>query len=248
MRLALAVTFASLALAQTGCPRSSGGGASVTAEPEASAVRSAPQPSASPAPPPSAAASAVAPVASAPTGVAALFAPLFENGRVFKLRVTTTVTQLDVEPIPKKVRDASCTVAEVASLPWGATSTIHCEGLGDDEDAQIPLFGRWAATSKGLYRLHGGIDGPASLGDDMLILPTSPKPSVVKKADKDMPEGFGSKVEIKKKGDAWCHHGYSYGGDDGWSSICLSPKIGMVSGSFGWAGGSTHENEIVAVP
>jgi hypothetical protein len=137
---------------------------------------------------------------------------------------------------------ASCTVEDVKTeASWGIVSRIACSGtknLFPDD----PLHGFWMATSVGLFHLDEAPTHALPLTRATLVLRASPKPDKVEFTDGTT----GGKYETMVKGAGFCRSISSYGGDEGWSEVCIEPGKGFVSGKWGWSGGSTVENEFTS--
>ena len=180
-----------------------------------------------------------------------LYAALFELDRTFHFRVTTKSSRYDDEKHgavhDRSSGDGNCRVTDVTRVASAIASTLRCEDLPSN-GALDPLSGRWVATARGLYRLREERDVIADPPrDEEIVLSAVPVEKDQTRKDPSDPS-FGERVTVKKKGHAWCASTASWGGDEGWSSVCLEPGVGVRSGTWGWAGGSTRESELALVP
>lgn len=177
---------------------------------------------------------------------AALYAELFQKGVSWTVKVKTTSGHYEDKPVTKVSNGkGKCSVVESETKPWAVVSFIACDEVGDPPTPA--LHGWWFATAKGLYKADGERN---NLGDDVLAsarltLRAAPSISKVKHEDKEN-EGFGYNEEVTNKGGVWCFSTESWGGDEGWEMNCWEAGKGFVSGKWGWAGGSSHENEYTA--
>jgi hypothetical protein len=125
--------------------------------------------------------------------------------------------------------EATCTVTGVEEVEGGKVSHIACVTAGDADVSGMPLAGDWFVGQDGLYKGAGD--------DKQMFLSASP---VEASDDQEMEEG-SLHEELTHKGDAWCRTSSQAMGDEAWESLCLGPD-GPTEGTWGWAGGSVHEN------
>ena len=170
------------------------------------------------------------------------FATLFEPGRSWTVRVTNK-SQLETDPPEVTVHDSSCHVARVRPLARALVSEIDCPELVDDGIEQ-PLGGIWLATSKGLYRLRAWPKSLEELDPKQLLFAFPTAPHNRQRVDG---EGGGEKESIERHGAGWCHHLSYWGGDEAWSSVCIEGGVGFTAATWGWAGGSIHENTLAVL-
>lgn len=178
---------------------------------------------------------------------AALYAELFQKGVSWTVKVKTTSGHYDDKPVTKVTNaKGKCSVVESETKPWAVVSFIACDEVGDPPTPA--LHGWWFATAKGLYKAEGERDklNADVLASARLTIRAAPSISKVKHEDKEN-EGFGYNEEITNKGGMWCFSTESWGGDEGWEKNCWEEGKGFVEGKWGWAGGSSHENEYSAV-
>ncbi|MEZ4446518.1 MAG: hypothetical protein R3B72_45990 [Polyangiaceae bacterium] len=143
----------------------------------------------------------------------------------------------------ERIHESFCVVVEVRPIGRsGLVSEVDCPEVEDDGVPQ-PVAGYWVATPRGLHHL---VNLPTSVealpaGSWRFDLPVRAH----HRREEDA-EGMGESLDIALEGDAWCHRAMSWGGDEGWSSVCIGNE-GFVSASWGWAGGSTHESDLVVL-
>ncbi len=182
--------------------------------------------------------------------VSALYAALFELERAWALtgvgkhshwddtaaaNVTTTTTW-----------SATCKVSEVRTFSWGLASAVQCDDM-PEQGIQNPVSGWWAATAAGLYFLGGEAPTATAPALSRPVLEPSPTEKDVEEHGADGPD-FGSRFTVSREEQAWCSMDISWGGDEGWTKVCIAPGAGFVSGTYGWAGGSSEEHEFSAEP
>ena len=180
----------------------------------------------------------------------ALYAPLFERGHEWQLRVDSTNGYWDGDTnqnVTKKAQTMGrCVVAEVVAVGRGVASHIECHdipGVG----VQEPLSGWWQATPTALYHPR---DEPrrdaAELSPTEKVLDAAPRTSSATEPTGTEPDS-GWKRDVTKSADGYCFEESSWGGDEGWSSVCFAEETGFASGTWGWAGGSTEENVFTVI-
>jgi hypothetical protein len=180
---------------------------------------------------------------------AAHYAGLFVDGAEWTYKVTSTSSMNDpADPKADKdgmVKERSsstvhCKVAEVRRWSGGVLSKIECDAsLTPSSD---PLAGAWIADARGLYREEdvpaAGVD--PDLKDARLVLAATPRPGKDEHKGSGDEEGFGESTEVVQKDGAWCVTYASWGGDEGYETLCFAAG-GVVKGAAGWAGGSVHD-------
>jgi hypothetical protein len=171
-----------------------------------------------------------------------LYAALFEQGRRWSLRVVSTSTRSDPTPaVDREESQAACTVAVVRRFAWGYASRLDCDGL-EAAGVPEPLGGWWIASSAGLQRSDvEPSDELPKLAPERLVLGRHPKAGKSERPDKE--PDFGSSHDISNEGDTWCSEHRSWGGDEGWATVCIAPDRGITLARWGWAGGMTQERE-----
>jgi hypothetical protein len=179
---------------------------------------------------------------------AALYAGMFERGAAWTYKATTTSSMYEPDD-PKADKDGQvkessdaqvhCKVAEVRTWKAGVMSTVECDQVlvasGD------PLAGGWVADARGLFHVDelpaAGAD--PDLADVHMVIAAAPKVGKEEKKGSGDEEGFGESTEIVQKDGAWCATYASWGGDEGYETLCFDGRV--VKGGAGWSGGSTHD-------
>jgi hypothetical protein len=244
--LLVSTTTMGLLAATAGCGRATPTPGAVTAATPVPAP-SAPAQQASPTPEATAAAPAASASAAtqAPTfGLPPLYASLFELGRTLELRITSTTSRVEENKTVRgrSVTRGTCRVAEAGAHAGAFTSTVACEGV-DANGVRDPLSGRWVATARGLFRLGDEDDPSQAPSDDELVIAASPAPI---KTRREAPEDHsGDEYVVKAKGRGYCATRSSWGGDEGWTSLCFEPGMGVRSGTWG---GGVYARERVRHP
>lgn len=195
--------------------------------------------------PPSATVAPPPPPKVAGVSVPPAFAAIFEEGRTWSVRIESRHQHWD-DRIGKTVSststsEASCAVESVTRHDWGVVSQIGCTGIEPD-GVSDPIHGYWIATSSGI---HHRTEPPGE--DPRSERPRFPRPLAPHHHRQEDGDGFGSEITIAEEAGAWCHRELSWGGDEGWASVCIEPARGFVSATWGWSGGSTHEHELELV-
>ena len=170
------------------------------------------------------------------------YAALFESGRSWTFEVKYHNSFWDDQD-PKadangNVNDestgtATCKVTAVEDTDDGKSSHIECDALGSDDVGGEPLSGDWLAAADGLYKVDA----------ESRELVMAAAPVAKQETSKDNPDDPTQEtgwLKIEKKGDAWCWDSSAAMGDESWQSLCFG-AAGVTEGTFGWAGGSTHE-------
>ena len=174
---------------------------------------------------------------------APLYAELFEPGWTWRLAIDYESSHWDGDKkasvIERRSGNGTCSVAVAGQFSWGVWSRVDCEGL-DVQGTIPPVVGYFAATSSGLYQLDFEPDASVPRDPRTLVLPARPKAGRQVERDPTQPD-FSSVTATSRSPDGWCVERISSGGDEGWTSVCLAAGKGFRSGSWGWAGGSTHE-------
>jgi hypothetical protein len=182
-----------------------------------------------------------------PPGVpAAPYAALFEVGRRWKLSGTKKHggTRDDGSPLEtSRAFSASCEVAEVERYVWGLRARTACRDLPQIA-AEDLVLGHWFALPEGLYfRRELGTGGALALAPTDRLFPM---PLEAASREEREEEGFLSTWRTFQEGGAWCYEQVTAAGDEAWHRVCVAEKVGLVSGSYGWAGGSSDEVEFRA--
>ena len=179
-----------------------------------------------------------------PAGVpAAAYASLFAPSASWKLSGTLKHTYNDGKPVSTSKRfRAQCKTSAVVRLRWGVRATITCDEDLPPAGSTNLIAGEWFATEHGLYHLVEIPAGGPVLDAEALIFPPTPVARKEEKKDPGM-EGFFSSLSVTQEKGGWCFLLTTSMGDDGWQGVCIDPKRGIVSGSYGWAGGSSDEVE-----
>ncbi len=177
----------------------------------------------------------------APPGTvpAPAYAVLFDTKKSWKLSATRERQGGDQPTKARTKHTIDCKVAEVARYSWGVRARVNCKDMPAAGSTNL-VEGNWFATSGGLYHSSQPLTSTLLLEEATFVLPPSPKPETKEEKDPEM-EGFGSKRRVFQEKSAWCLEHMSWGGDEGWHSVCLDANSGFVSGSYGWAGGMTEE-------
>jgi hypothetical protein len=178
------------------------------------------------------------------------YAALFHKGQTWTFTVDTADDELDDSSDTgefKNVKDkfdADCTVTDVAAFDGGVASTIDCPDLAGRGGSADPLTGLWIADATGAYHPSDGAlpaagAKPTYTADDLRFA----SPPAARHSEEHDPQ-FGddptSEIDVSQQGGAWCWSWQVTAGDEGWATLCVAAD-GPVNGSFGWAGGSSHE-------
>lgn len=172
-----------------------------------------------------------------------IYAALFTEGATWTFDVHSEDGGGDGEPEMNKSNVvATCKVAAVRDDGGVQLAEVTCDDefpFGGDT-----LRGVWASNAEGVWHFDGALadypTAPALDAAAMLLgaTPTARKDHV---EDPEMGDSFFTDTTVEQKGDAWCWSELTAGGDEGWASICFD-AAGPTEGTFGWAGGSVHEN------
>jgi hypothetical protein len=168
---------------------------------------------------------------------------LFEPGREWTYRVTSTKEFNDPDN-PSADRhgnvresdstDFMCVVSEVRAFRNAIASEIACAG-GEK------ISGIYGATAEGLFQLSQMPEQEKDVekfrAGDALIAAT-PRPE---QRHEKYPEGEVEKSVDRTPEGYWCKSQSDTIGDEGSLSICFGERIGIVSYSSSWAGGSSRE-------
>lgn len=178
-----------------------------------------------------------------PAGVpAAAYASLFDPKASFRIEGTLVHTHNDGKPVRTSSRfRTQCRTSALVRLRWGLHATIACDDLPQAGSTNL-VAGEWFATAHGLYHLSEIPSRGPVLDAESLILPATPVARREEKKDPGM-EGFFSSLSVHEEKGAWCYLLSTAMGDEGWQGVCIDAKRGIVSGSYGWAGGSSDEVE-----
>jgi hypothetical protein len=178
-----------------------------------------------------------------PSGLPALYAGLFENGKTWKLPAELVVS-MDGQKTSEK-GSVTCTVSEAHAITGGKTAHLACEP--DGVDAPDSPAGTYVGTPVGLWRVDEGFGGDATVLDPKkMLLAAAPKEGRVETKDAENPD-FGSAIVVKPHGGGWCVTSSSWSGDDGGWTLCL--RDGAVIGGGGYfGGGSTRDLYFGDVP
>ena len=181
--------------------------------------------------------------------VPALWAPMFEAGRTWTVHIDSTSEFWDGNAnksvTNRRKSQGSCEVVDSYALTWAHISEVTCINVEDNGVPQ-PITGFWVATSDGLFRTSTKPTDRAALVAHEIVFAWPMQPSDVESKDPTEP-GFGERIVVRRETDRWCHSHNSWGGDEGWQTLCIAPKIGLASANWGWSGGSTHDNSLVVV-
>jgi hypothetical protein len=195
-----------------------------------------------------------APVSVPPDGtLPALYAPLFESGHVWRMRVTFEKTMIDADgrtPMfdvsgkARKERSASvlsCKVESVSVEVYGISSQIECDGLMESES---PVVGQWVATRDGLFHaeMGDGLDTNA-LSPESAYLLAAPVPFTTNTPSVDDPTTVVSSLSLTRDGDGFCRSRRYWTTPSGTERVCFAPAEGIVGGSYGYAGKVVYETE-----
>jgi hypothetical protein len=212
-----------------------------------------PPPAATPAPPaakppPPAAEPPPGPIAdpspARPKAPSAVYAELFVKGRKWVLTGESIHSSFgQMGPDEKSSWEATCVVDETRELDWALATHLDCSS--DAGDVSQRIGGWWLATVVGLFYV-GELPATArALGASELVLPAAPKERLHESAE-DPRVGGTSTLAVSHDGQAWCVREADSIGDESWRTICIEPGKGIVSGNWGWAGGSSIEHTFTA--
>jgi hypothetical protein len=175
-----------------------------------------------------------------PLAAATPYAHLFEEGRSWTYQVKHTSSHWDDQD-PKadangnvneeEETTATCRVDSMTKGAEGAYSTLACDGL--DEGTAL-ASAQWFMDDTGLYVDRGGDD------KDLVLAAVPAERHDAQHEDDGDPTEETSFDEIKQDGDKWCWTVAYLQGDESWDTICFAGGD-IVSGDFGWSGGSTEE-------
>jgi hypothetical protein len=179
---------------------------------------------------------------------AAPYAALFEVGRRWKISGTLKHggTSDDGKPVQTSRKfTAACEIAEVERYVWGLRARTACKDLPQIA-AEDLVLGHWFALPDGLYHLRElPPSGAVELPPTQRVFPTPIAASLREERDAEM-EGALSRWRTFEQRGAWCYEQVTAAGDEAWHEVCISAQAGLVSGSYGWAGGSSDEVEFTA--
>jgi hypothetical protein len=120
-------------------------------------------------------------------------------------------------------------------------SRIDCVNV-DTSSGEPALAGYWLATAAGLFHAREEPVTPPVLDENLLVLQAKP---AALSHERTLDVG-GERFTIEAQAGGYCASHMSWSGDESWTKVCIVQGKGFVSGSWGWAGGSTHESEFVA--
>lgn len=189
-------------------------------------------------------------VADAPATVATtIYAALFQTNRTWTFRESYAGSYWSdgKEERSTGESDVTCRVLAVKETAGQTHSAITCDDEAGTAGA-FPLRGYWVATSAGLFQIDRdelAYDTHAELTDADLgkdpVMPRSPAPRRKREVDGD----FHATTSVRKSGGAWCWRTEGLVGDAYWRSLCFASGDGVVSGTYGFAGGSVHDLSFV---
>lgn len=177
------------------------------------------------------------------------YAALFEPSREWPIALTGRSEQWDSDAgrnvTEELARPARCWVAEVGHEPWGDWSRIDCDGLASMAGPDV-FSGVWVVTQDGLWR-EDAVPGNARTLEASTRLLTLPLvPSDTTSTDPSEPR-YSTQITVSESAGIWCHTINVTSADESWRDVCIERGRGFVSGSWGWAGGSSHEAEATVV-
>ncbi|MEZ4399043.1 MAG: hypothetical protein R3B06_03445 [Kofleriaceae bacterium] len=136
------------------------------------------------------------------------------------------------------------------------TASIDCDPSADGDGFGSSVLEEvvrvFVTDGERLWRLDAGslpatADALAAALPDAPVLVQGQRPVAERHSDaEDGGSGdFGSAYAVTAQGDGWCVADDSWGGDEGGSSWCLSAAHGLVSASWYFAGGASHDQRAV---
>jgi hypothetical protein len=178
-----------------------------------------------------------------PSGLPALYAGLFENGKSWKMPAEL-VSSMDGQTSTDK-GSVTCSISDARAIAGGRIAQLACETEG--VEAPDSPAGTYVGTPAGLWRVDDGFEGDVTkLDPKKQLLAAQPKEDRVETKDTENPD-HGSAIIVKPHAGGWCVSSGSWGGDEGGWTLCL--KDGAVIGGAGfWAGGSTRDLYFGNVP
>lgn len=177
------------------------------------------------------------------------YAALFEPAREWPITLIGRSEQWDSDvnrsESEELTRSARCWVDEVGHEAWGDWSRIACDDLPSMAGQDV-FSGVWILTQEGLWREDAVPADAHALERSTRLLALPLVPSDTTSTDPTEPR-FGTQVVVSEYAGVWCHAINVTSGDESWRSVCIERERGFVSGSWGWAGGSSHEVEATVV-
>lgn len=183
------------------------------------------------------------------TGEDAPYAALFDPSREWSIALTGRSEQWDSDAgrnvTEELVRAARCWVAEVGHEPWGDWSRIECDDLTSMAGPDV-FSGVWVVTQDGLWREEAVPRDARALDAKARLLALPLVPSDTTSTDPAEPR-YNTQIAVTESAGVWCHTIAVTSADASWRDVCIERGRGFVSGSWGWAGGSSHEVEATIV-
>ena len=181
----------------------------------------------------------------APNSISKLISPLFEKKRTFRYKTTERVEHFngdETEETSTEKPEVTCLVDAIGHLPNAQSwSRLSCDN--DRLSAVIIASpqGVWITDTIPTMDSVKGITGKAPL----LSLP--PKRSKTVKNNADQVEEISGKI-VTEENNAWCVRNFQAQGDESWETLCFAEDLGLISRSYGFAGGSTIETTFRLAP
>ncbi len=167
-----------------------------------------------------------------------VYTSLFQMGATWTLAVHSEHDGGDEETRSSEDVVAVCQVDRVDEFDGGKLANISCDEQWPSPGWD-PLVGVWAMTDAGVWHLTDWPEGAPELDPKAMMLSATPKAD---SHEQESEESGYAAWAIKQQGDAWCYEESSAMGDESWISLCLDAS-GPTEGTFGWAGGSVHDNK-----